>query len=142
MNFTVKLLMSFVFGALGALLMVSVREHFSFTVTLIVLVVVIIVAFILDELWKRHKKREKKINLLLSFFYAFFLYGVPSGKCGFTTLNYFWETKTCFSNSKQKKQGEVIFSLARITRWIHHKKHSKNWYRYESICTERKVKDL
>lgn len=68
--------------------------------------------------------------------------GVPSGKCGFTTLNYFWETKTCFSNSKQKKQGEIIFSLARITRWIHHKKHSKNWYRYESICTERKVKDL
>nr|WP_181406532.1 hypothetical protein [Bacillus subtilis] len=52
--------MSFVFGALGALLMVSVRENFSFTVTLIVLVVVIIVAFILDELWKRHKKKREE----------------------------------------------------------------------------------
>ncbi|WEY90725.1 hypothetical protein P5624_00385 (plasmid) [Bacillus subtilis] len=80
MNFTVKLLMSFVFGALGALLMVSVREHFSFTVTLIVLVVVIIVAFILDELWKRHKKREKKINLLLSFF-------MPLSSMGFRQEN-------------------------------------------------------
>lgn len=60
MNFTVKLLMSFVFGALGALLMVSVRENFSFTVTLIVLVVVIIVAFILDEVWKRHKKKREE----------------------------------------------------------------------------------
>ncbi|KIN32341.1 hypothetical protein B4072_4292 [Bacillus subtilis] len=40
--------------------MVSVREHFSFTVTLIVLVVVIIVAFILDELWKRHKKKREE----------------------------------------------------------------------------------
>ncbi|MCM3188780.1 hypothetical protein ABEY05_07380 [Bacillus subtilis] len=68
MDFTVKLLMSFVFGTLGALLMVSVRENFSFTVTLIVLVVVIIVAFILDEVWKRHKKREKKINFLLPLF--------------------------------------------------------------------------
>ncbi|ARV99509.1 hypothetical protein NRS6084_04174 [Bacillus subtilis] len=55
-----KLLMSFVFGTLGALLMVSVRENFSFTVTLIVLVVVIIVAFILDEVWKRHKKKREE----------------------------------------------------------------------------------
>ncbi|WP_133954223.1 hypothetical protein [Bacillus subtilis] len=60
MDFTVKLLMSFVFGTLGALLMVSVRENFSFTVTLIVLVVVIIVAFILDEVWKRHKKKREE----------------------------------------------------------------------------------
>ncbi|MEC1542910.1 hypothetical protein [Bacillus halotolerans] len=52
--------MSFVFGALGALLMVSVRENFSFTVTLIVLVVVIIVAFILDEVWKKHKKKREE----------------------------------------------------------------------------------
>ncbi|AOR98947.1 hypothetical protein BSBS38_02669 [Bacillus subtilis] len=69
-----KLLMSFVFGTLGALLMVSVRENFSFTVTLIVLVVVIIVAFILDEVWKRHKKREKKINVDVKSKFTFFAY--------------------------------------------------------------------
>ncbi|AEP91641.1 conserved hypothetical protein [Bacillus subtilis subsp. subtilis str. RO-NN-1] len=44
----------------GTGIMVSVRENFSFTVTLIVLVVVIIVAFILDEVWKRHKKKREE----------------------------------------------------------------------------------
>lgn len=58
MNFTVKLLMSFVFGFLGALLMGNVRENFSFNVTLIVLVVVIIVAFILEKVWKRYKVKR------------------------------------------------------------------------------------
>ncbi|MEG7336370.1 hypothetical protein [Bacillus sp. 0102A] len=40
--------------------MSSVREHFSFTVTLIVLIVVIAVAFILDGVWKRHKKKREE----------------------------------------------------------------------------------
>ncbi|MHA6487902.1 hypothetical protein [Bacillus cabrialesii] len=60
LNFAVNLLKSFVFGALGALFMSSVREHFSFTVTLIVLVVVITVAFFLDGVWKRHKKKREE----------------------------------------------------------------------------------
>ncbi|MEK3988624.1 MULTISPECIES: hypothetical protein [Robertmurraya] len=33
---------------------------------------------------------------------------------------FFWKQKPCFPNAKQKKQGELIISLARITRWIHH----------------------
>lgn len=74
MDFTVKLLMSFVFGTLGALLMVSVRENFSFTVTLIVLVVVIIVAFILDEVWKRHKKERRRLIFFSLFFSQFGLF--------------------------------------------------------------------
>lgn len=33
---------------------------------------------------------------------------------------FFCKQKPCFPNAKQKKQGELIISLARITRWIHH----------------------
>ncbi|CAN2253617.1 MULTISPECIES: hypothetical protein [Bacillus] len=39
--------------------MANIREHFSFTVTIIVLVVVMTAAFIFDGVWIRHKKKRE-----------------------------------------------------------------------------------
>ncbi|MCO4852112.1 hypothetical protein KK499_14615 [Bacillus vallismortis] len=59
MNSALNILKGFVFGALGALFMASIREHFSFTVTMIVLVVVMTAAFIFDGVWKKLKKKRE-----------------------------------------------------------------------------------
>ncbi|MCI4136676.1 hypothetical protein MOB09_17950 [Bacillus vallismortis] len=45
--------------------MANIKEHFSFTVTIICLVVVMTAAFIFDGVWNRHKKREKENNPFL-----------------------------------------------------------------------------
>ncbi|MEC1651045.1 hypothetical protein [Bacillus vallismortis] len=39
--------------------MANIKEHFSFTVTIIVLVVVMTAAFIFDGVWNRHKKKRE-----------------------------------------------------------------------------------
>ncbi|NPC91461.1 hypothetical protein HOO54_04175 [Bacillus sp. WMMC1349] len=53
-----KVLLSFIFGALGAIMMVNVKENTSPFVTTIVLIVVAIVVFTLEAMWKRYQKKQ------------------------------------------------------------------------------------
>ncbi|MDA7028623.1 hypothetical protein PJ311_19000 [Bacillus sp. CLL-7-23] len=55
-----KVLASFILGALGAILMFNVKKNTSPTVTTIVLIVLGIVVFTLDELWKRYKRKQEQ----------------------------------------------------------------------------------
>ncbi len=56
-----RILISFILGALGAIIMYNVKANFSFKVTMIVFIVLVIFVFIFDAFWKRYKtKREQE----------------------------------------------------------------------------------